>query len=57
MLFKNQLVSEALVAETAPETLTEEKQEVLIINKSSCEQDNCESVGCGLQLNRCRGIV
>ena len=36
-------LSEALVAETVPETLTKEKQK-LIINKSSCEQDNCESV-------------
>ena len=41
--------SEALVSETLPETLTKEKQEKLIINKSNCEQDNCESVGCGLQ--------
>ena len=37
--------------ETVPETLTKEKQK-LIINKSSCEQDNCENVGCGLQPNR-----
>ena len=44
-------VSEALVAETVPETLTKEKQK-LIINSSSCEQDNCDSVGCGLQPNR-----
>ena len=44
-------VSEALVPETVLETLTKEKQK-LIINKSSCEQDNCESVGCGLQPNR-----
>ena len=44
-------VSEALVAETVPDTLTKEKQK-LIINTSSCEQDNCESVGCGLQPNR-----
>ena len=39
------------MAETVPETLTKEKQK-LIINTSSCEQDNCESVGCGLQPNR-----
>ena len=39
------------MAETVPETLTEEKQK-LIINTSSCEQDTCESVGCGLQPNR-----
>ena len=31
------------MAETVPETLTKEKQK-LTINKSSCEQDNCESV-------------
>ena len=31
--------------------MTKEKQK-LIINKSSCEQDNCDSVGCGLQPNR-----
>ena len=37
--------------ETVPETLTKEKQK-LIINKRSCEQDNCVSVGCGLQPNR-----
>ena len=37
------------MSETLPETLTKEKQEKLIINKSNCEQDNCESVGCGLQ--------
>ena len=36
------------MAETVPETLTKEKQK-LIINKSSCEQDNCVSVGCDLQ--------
>ena len=40
-------LSEALVAETVPEALTKEKQK-LIINTSSCEQDNCESVACGL---------
>ena len=39
------------MAETVPETLTKEKQK-LIINTSSCEQDNCESVACGLQPNR-----
>ena len=39
------------MAETVPETLTKDKQK-LIINKSSCEQDNCGSVGCGLQPNR-----
>ena len=39
------------MAETVPETLTKEKQK-LIINKSSCEQDNCESVVYGLQPNR-----
>ena len=39
------------MAETVPETLTKEKQK-LIINMSSCKQDNCESVGCGLQPNR-----
>ena len=50
------LSSEALVAETVPETLTKEKQEKLIINKSNCEQDNCGSVGYGLQPNRSRGI-
>ena len=44
-------VSETLVAETVPETLTKEKQK-LIINKSSCEQDNCVSVVCGLQPDR-----
>ena len=44
-------LSETLVAETVPETLTKEKQK-LIINKSSCEQDNCESVVCGLQPDR-----
>ena len=44
-------VSEALVPEKVPETLTKEKQK-LITNKSSCEQVNCESVGCGLQPNR-----
>ena len=44
-------MSEALVAETVPETLTKEKQK-LIINTSSCEQDNCESVDCDLQPNR-----
>ena len=49
--FVNERVSEALVAETVPETLTKEKQK-LIINTSSCEQDSCESVGCGLQPNR-----
>ena len=32
-------MSEALVAETVPEALTKEKQK-LIINTSSCEQDN-----------------
>ena len=37
--------------ETMPEILTKENQK-LIINKSSCEQDNCESVGSGLQPNR-----
>ena len=46
-----QMLSEALVAEIVPETLTKEKQK-LIINTSSCEQDNCESVACGLQPNR-----
>ena len=46
-------LSEVLVAETVPETLTKEKQK-LIINKSNCEHDNCESVGCGLQPNRCK---
>ena len=49
------LLSEALVAETVPETPTKEKQEKLIINMSNCEQDNCESVGCGLQPNRSIG--
>ena len=44
-------LSEALVAETVPETQTKEKQK-LIINTSSCEQDNCESVACGLPPNR-----
>ena len=44
-------LSEALVAERVPENLTKEKQK-LIINTSSCVQDNCESVGCGLQPNR-----
>ena len=44
-------MSEALVAERVPETLTKEKQK-LIINTSSCEQDNCESVAFGLQPNR-----
>ena len=44
-------LSETLVAETVPETWTKYKQK-LIINKSSCEQDNCESVVCGLQPNR-----
>ena len=44
-------MSETLVAETVPETLTKEKQK-LTINKSSCEQDNCESVVCGLQPDR-----
>ena len=39
------------MAETVPETLIKEKQK-LIINTSSCEQDNCESVACGLQPNR-----
>ena len=39
------------MAETVPKTLTKEKQK-LIINTSSCEQDNCESVACGLQPNR-----
>ena len=39
------------MAERVPETLTKEKQK-LIINTNSCEQDNCESVGCGLQPNR-----
>ena len=39
------------MAETVPEALTKEKQK-LIINKNSCEQDNCESVGCGLQPNQ-----
>ena len=34
-----------------PETLTKEKLK-LIINKSNCEQDNCESMGCGVQPNR-----
>ena len=43
------------MAETVPETLTKEKLK-WIINKNSCEQDNCESVGCGLQPNRSRGI-
>ena len=38
------------MAERVPETLTKEKQK--LINTSSCEQDNCESVGCGLQPNR-----
>ena len=36
--------------ETVPETLTKEKQK-LIINQSNCEQDNCENVVCGLQPN------
>ena len=44
-------VSAALVVETVPETQTKEKQK-LIINTSSCEQDNCESMGGGLQPNR-----
>ena len=44
-------LSEALVPETVPETLTKEKQK-MIINKSSSEQDNCESVGCGLHPTR-----
>ena len=48
------VLSKALVAERVPETLTKEKQK-LIINKSSCEQDNCESVGCGLQPNISKG--
>ena len=39
------------MAEIVPETLTKGKQK-LIINTSSCEQENCESVGCGLQPNR-----
>ena len=39
------------MADTVPETLTKEKQK-LIINTSSCEQDNCESVACGLQPHR-----
>ena len=34
--------------------MTKEKQK-LIINKNSCEQDNGESVGCGLQPNRSIG--
>ena len=38
------------MAETVPETLTKEKQK-LIINTSSFEQNNCESVACGLQPN------
>ena len=50
------LLSEGLVAETVPGTLTKEKQEKLIINQSNCEQDKCGSVGCGLQPNRSRGI-
>ena len=50
------LSSEALVAETVPETLTKGKQGKLIINKSNCEQDKCEGVGCGQQPNRSRGI-
>ena len=37
--------------ETVSETLTKEKQK-FVINKSSCEHDNCESVGCGQQPNR-----
>ena len=37
--------------ETVSETLTKEKQK-FIINKSSCEHDSCESVGCGQQPNR-----
>ena len=51
MKMNSKVVSETLVAETVPETLTKEKQK-LIINKSSCEQDNCESVVCGLQPDR-----
>ena len=39
------------MAETVTDTLIKEKQK-LINNKSSCEQDNCESVVCGLQPNR-----
>ena len=42
--------------DSARETLTEEKQEKLIINKSNCELDTCGSVSCGLQPNRSRGI-
>ena len=38
------VVSEALVAESMPETLSKEKEEKLIINMSNCEKDNCESV-------------
>ena len=37
--------------QTLSETMTKEKQK-FIINKSSCERDNWESVGCGQQPSR-----
>ena len=44
------------MAETVPETLTKEKQK-LIINMSICEQDNCESVGWGLQPTEVKQLI